>query len=122
MKRAIILASFLLALAPATMAADQAPQADGGKACINPHFGYNARSLNQHEIYVRNAIGKPRPALRLTTSCLNLDPAIGIGLSSSFTCIGLGDPVVATTVDGHVESCVVTHIAPYAPAKGDLHG
>lgn len=99
-----------------------AASASASPTCIDPHFSYNARSLNQHDVFVQNGIGKPRPPLRLTTSCINLEPAVSIGLGSAFTCIGLGDSVVAHTIDGHVERCVVTHVEPYAPKAGDRKG
>jgi hypothetical protein len=114
MARIALFASCAL-LVTAGFAAAESPQS----ICIDPHKSYNARSLNQHDVFVQTSIGKPRPPARLETSCINLEPAIGIGLSTSFICIGLGDDVVANTIDGHVEHCVVTRVRPYAPEKGD---
>ena len=109
--------ALIAALITATGVASAATQS----ICIDPH-SYNAHSLNQHDVWVRNGIGKPRPPLRLTTSCINLEPATSIGIGSAFTCIGLGDRVVAHTIDGRVERCIVTHIEPYAPKDGDKKG
>lgn len=89
-------------------------------SCINPHQSYVARPLNHHDVWVQNSIGKPKPPVRLKTSCIYLDPAIGIGLNSQFTCVSLGDTVVATTIDGKRESCVVTGVQTYAPEDGDF--
>jgi hypothetical protein len=109
---------FLTALLAAT---STAALADAPKAsCIDPHKSYVARALNHHDIFVQTSIGTPRPAVRLKTSCINLEPAIGFGLSSQFNCMGLGDTVVATTVSGTRESCIVTRVLPYVPEEGDL--
>jgi len=68
---------------------------------------------------VQNSIGKPKPAVRLTTSCYHLQSAIGFGLSTEFGCIGRGDTVIATLM-GDRQACVVTQIEPYSPRQGDL--
>jgi hypothetical protein len=109
-----ILAGAGLVLASAAWA--QAPKA----SCVDPHSSYVARPLNNHDVFVRQSIGKPKPPIRLKTSCIHLDSAIGFGLSSSFTCIGLGDPVVATINGGGHQGCVVTKVLPYAPEEGDI--
>ena len=102
-------------------AASTAALADAPKvSCIDPHRSYIARPLNHHDVFAQTSIGKPRPPVRLKTSCTYLDPAIGIGLSSQFTCLSLGDTVVATTISGTRESCIVTRVLPYAPEEGDL--
>jgi hypothetical protein len=117
MFRMILAIALLAAAAPA-----QAESAVQRASCIDTSRDYLARPLNDHEIYVQSMIGKPRPPIRLKTSCHNLHPAIGIGLRTQFTCIGLGDTVVATLNGGEQESCVVTGVLPYAPNTGDLHG
>jgi hypothetical protein len=111
----------LLFLAALLAATSTAALADAPNAsCIDPHKSYVARALNHHDVFVQTSIGTPRPAVRLTTSCIYLDPAIGFGLSSQFTCMGRGDTVVATTISGTRESCIVTRVLPYAPEEGDL--
>jgi hypothetical protein len=99
-----------------TAALAEAPKA----SCIDPHRSYVARPLNHHDVFVQTSQGKPKPPVRLKTSCTYLDPAIGIALSSNFICLGLGDTVVATTADGRREACRVTAVLPYAPEAGDL--
>ena len=111
----------LLFFAALLVASSTAVLADAPKtSCIDPHKSYVARPLNHHDVFAQTSIGTPRPAVRFTTSCIYLDPAIGIGLSSQFNCVGLGDPVVATTISGTRESCIVTRVLPYAPEQGDL--
>jgi hypothetical protein len=110
----VLAAGLSVAIAGAAWA--EAPKA----SCIDPHRSYVARPLNHHDVFVQNSMGAPRPPVRLKTSCTYLDPAIGIGLSSQFTCMGLGDTVVATTIDGKREACVVTKVLAYAPEQGDL--
>lgn len=114
MKR-VILAGLGLLLAGAAWA--EPPKAP--VACINPHKSYIAHPLNEHDLYVIQSIGRAKPPVRLKTSCHNLGPAIAFGLSSPFNCLGLGDTVVATIVDGHRESCVVTRVLTYTPEEGD---
>ena len=111
----LILAAGLVVVATGVAWAE-APKA----SCIDPHRSYIARPLNHHDVFVQNSIGTAKPPVRLKTSCTYLDPAIGIGLSSQFTCVGLGDTVVATTVDGKREACIVTRVLAYAPEQGDF--
>ena len=82
--------------------------------CLNPHFDYEAHALDAHDLVVKNTIGSNRIPLRLKTSCIDLSTAFRFSLSSTFTCIGLGDAVVATTIDGQREGCRVTGIEPYS--------
>lgn len=89
-------------------------------SCIDPHRSYVARPLNHHDVFVQTSIGTPKPAVRLKTSCVHLDPAIGIGLSSSFSCVGQGDTVVASILGGQREACTVTRVLPHAPEEGDI--
>jgi hypothetical protein len=88
-------------------------------SCIDAKRSYVARPLNNHEIFVRNSFGTPKPPVRLTTSCYHLQSAIGFGLSAEFICIDQGDTVVANLM-GERQTCVVTAIAPYVPQDGDL--
>jgi hypothetical protein len=110
----VILAGTGLVLANAAWA--EAPKV----SCLDPHRSYIARPLNHHDVFAQQSIGAPKPAVRLKTSCTHLDPAIGFGLSSSFTCIGPGDSVVATINGGERQACVVTKVLPYAPEEGDI--
>jgi hypothetical protein len=111
----------LLLVAAVFAAASTAALAETPKTtCIDPHRSYVARPLNHHDVFVQTSIGKPKPPVRLKTSCTYLDPAIGIALSSNFACVGLGDTVVATTADGKHEACRITRVLPYAPEEGDI--
>jgi hypothetical protein len=83
--------------------------------CIDTHRSYEAHTQGLHDVIIRNTIGKPRPALLLSTSCIGLDKADRVSVSSEFGCIGLGDTVIATKIDGHSQSCRVTRVAPYVP-------
>ncbi len=108
-------------LAASSMALAE-PAAGINSTCFNPQRSYSAHSLNRHEVFVQTTMGKPRPPVRVTTTCINLEPAIGFGFSASFICVGMGDSVVASTADGRREQCVVTRVAPYVSAAGDVHG
>ena len=109
----IVLAGFV--------AVTNAAWADAPKAsCIDTRRSYVARPLNHHDVFVRSTMGNPKSPVRVKTTCIYLDPAIGIGLNAEFTCLGLGDTVVATTIDGHRESCRVAGVVPYAPEQGDI--
>lgn len=81
---------------------------------------YNARAISRHEVLARNAIGDRR-AVRLMTTCIHLDRAANIGLSSFGHCIGMGDTVVATVPGGPNQTCKVTGVGTtpedYATAK-----
>lgn len=96
------------------------PPKPAAAACIDPHKSYVAHPLTQHEVYVKQSMGKEKPPVRLTTSCIHLEPAMGFGFSAQYTCIDLGDSVVATMNGGSRESCKVTRVRPYAPEPGDF--
>jgi hypothetical protein len=82
---------------------------------------YNARPLSLHEVLARNAFGNDRRAARLSTTCIHVDRSAIISLHSLTTCIGKGDDVTTTTIDGQREVCRVTGVAAapesYADAK-----
>ena len=82
---------------------------------------YNARPISLHEVLARNAFGNDRRAARLSTTCIHVDRGAFISLHSLTTCIGKGDDVTTTTIDGRREVCRVTGVAPapesYADAK-----
>jgi hypothetical protein len=111
----LVFAGVLAATATAACAAD-APKA----SCLDPGKSYIARPLNNHDVFAQQSIGAPKAPVRIKTSCAYLGPAIGIGLSAQFTCVSLGDTVVATVLGGERESCVVTRVLPYAPEEGDI--
>jgi hypothetical protein len=81
--------------------------------CLDPHFSYEAHALDAHALLAKNTIGSHRTELVLTTSCIDLKVAYHFTLASTFTCIGQGDTVTATTIDGQHEICRVTRVAPY---------
>lgn len=112
MKRILLVVSSL-ALTGAAIAAPAA-------SCIDPGKSYIARPLNNHDVFVQQSIGRPKPPVRLQTSCIDIHAALGFGLSLSFNCVGLGDTVVATINGGQRESCRVTKVLPYAPQDGDI--
>jgi len=84
--------------------------------CINTQRSYEARVIGPHDIVLQSTIGKARPRLKLTTTCVFLEKPDYVSVSSDFGCAGLGDIVVATKADGHREFCRVSHVAPFAPS------
>ncbi len=114
------LASFLMAGVLAAGPALAATQPDG-PICVDPKRSYQALYLKDHDIIAKQTIGHDRRQLRLTTSCINLRAALSIALGSSFNCIGLGDDVFTSTIDGERQSCRSTHVEPYVPVAAP-HG
>ena len=47
-----------------------------------------------------------------SATCVFLRTADHIALSSDFSCIGMGDTVVTTTIDCRHQSCRITHVEP----------
>ncbi len=111
MKHSIVLPAALVLFALGTNA--QAAK----NVCIDAHRSYEAHAQGLHDVVIRSTFGKPRPALLLSTSCVGLDKADRISVSPEFNCIGLGDTVVATKIDGDRQTCRVTRVAPHVPAE-----
>lgn len=88
-------------------------------SCIDTKRSYVARPLRFSDVWVQNSIGTKKPPIRVSTSCRHLGSTYAISLSSEFTCLSLGDVVVATA-GGERQSCRVTKIQAYAPQDGDL--
>lgn len=109
---ALLTAAVLLAVTPALAAPT---------ICINPHFSYQARYLSGHDIVAKATLGHDRRELKLTTTCIFLQSANFISLSSDFSCVGRGDTVVTSTIDGRRQACRITHVEPYVPAATPLH-
>ena len=69
----------------------------------------------------RNAFGKDHRAARLTTTCIHIDRGSFVALHSLTMCIGKGDEVAVSSIDGRREQCRVTGVVPatqsYADAK-----
>jgi hypothetical protein len=88
-------------------------------SCIDTKVSYVARPLNDHDVWVQNSLGAKKAPIRVTTSCHHLSSSNAVSLSAQFTCLGLGDPVVATAGSDR-QTCIVTKVQPYAAADGDL--
>lgn len=82
---------------------------------------YNARPLAQHDVLARNALGSDRRAARISTTCIHIYRDSFVALQSLTRCIGKGDEVAVSTIDGRSERCKVTGVTPvvesYADAK-----
>lgn len=109
MRSPTIVFAVLLAASPALAAAPAA------KICIDPKKSYQALYLEGHDIVAKQTIGHDHRQLRISTTCIDLRSADTIALSSDFNCIGMGDDVFAGTIDGHRQSCRVSHTEPYTP-------
>lgn len=109
MKAGVVALVFALSSAPA-LAAGSNP------VCIDPRYAYQAQFLSGHDIVATAQLGSDHRALKLTTTCIFLRSADFISLSADFRCIGRGDTVVTSTIDGHRQSCRITHVEPYSPA------
>jgi len=108
MKRILSVVSLLL-----TGIALQPALADGN-ACLNPRFSYHAQPTGNHDVVAQNTIGSHTARVRITTSCIDLHNADIISFSTAFGCLGKGDGVVATGIDGRRQGCVITKVVPDA--------
>jgi hypothetical protein len=88
---------------------------DQTDACLNPHFSYRAQPAGLHDLVAENTIGTHLTKVRITTSCIDLHDADVISLNTAFGCLGRGDDVVATSIGGRRQRCIVTNIAPVTP-------
>ena len=104
----------LLAAASPGFADPAAAITDGKSICVATQRGYDAHVLGHREIWVRNSLGSNRPELKLTTSCFDLQPTMGLSVSSISPCIERGDKVTATDLNGHVKQRRVIDVTPYS--------
>ena len=112
MKYAVL--SALLAVATPALA-------DPNSICIDASSRdqYNARPLSLHDVLARNAIGHEKRAARVTTTCIHIYRDSFVALRSLTRCIGKGDEVAVSTIDGRGERCKVTGVAPAAQSYAD---
>jgi hypothetical protein len=120
MKNIALLFGVCLCLAPvAVLAEDMHPPMAEKPLCVRADRSsdYNARAIGRHDVFIQNSLGKDRRGLRLTTTCIDLDPVAitGVAVHSFSMCVAQGDQVSAASSDGHVEHCRVSHIAPFIP-------
>ena len=95
--------------------------ADTGSICVDASSRnqYNARPFAVHEVLARNAIGSDRRAARITTTCIRIEQDSFIALRSLTRCVGKGDEVAVSTIDGRRERCRVTGVTPVAQSYAD---
>jgi len=95
--------------------------ADTGSLCVDAsgRNQYNARPLAQHDVLARNAFGSDRRAARISTTCIHIYRDSFVALQSLTRCIGKGDEVAVSTIDGRREQCKVTGVAPVAESYAD---
>jgi hypothetical protein len=120
MKKILFSAGIVLCLAPAAFAQGMmAPPPDKAPLCVraSESSDYNARAIGRHDIFIQNALGKDRRGLRLTTTCIDLDPISikGVAVHSFSQCVAQGDRVEAASTDGHIERCRVSRVSPFVP-------
>jgi len=106
----------LILLAAATPAL-----ADTGSICVDASSRnqYNARPLAQHDVLARNAFGSDRRAARISTTCIHIYRDSFVALRSLTRCVGKGDEVAVSTIDGRSERCKVTGVTPVAESYAD---
>ena len=112
MKLAYAVLASLIFVAPAIAA-----PVTGG-VCIDPHWSYRANWLKGHQIVAQRTIGTDHRQLLLDTTCYDMDRSDFVSLSTSFQCVGQGDDVIVSKLDGHRQRCRVTHVEPYTPPAG----
>ncbi len=108
-------------LAYAVFAALLAATPSQAGICIDPHWSYQARWLAGHDIVAKQTLGHGNKELKLSTTCFDIEAADTIRFSSSFSCVGLGDDVFVSKIDGHRQHCHISHIEPYVPGP-QSHG
>lgn len=111
--RSAVLLIGLLAFAPAF--ADE--PADVKEPCLNPSSSYAARWLEGHDVWAQNQLGKGRKPVRVSTTCIALRNTDFIRFAAVSRCLGKGDDVIATNIDGRRQSCLVTNVALYIEPK-----
>jgi hypothetical protein len=119
----LALSAAALALSlPAAALAETPPAPQQKKICIDPHYSYQARYLSGHDIIAKATLGSDHRELKLATTCLFLTSVYDIALHSDFKCIDKGDDVFTSTIDGHHQHCIITHVEPYVPAHPEPQG
>lgn len=109
MKRTALLVCLTLQASAAL--ADSLPQ----RICVEARRrdDYTARAVGRHDIVVRNTAGRDRRPLRLETTCVHIEPGAVVYVHSFTGCIGLGDDVIAASLDNRAELCRVSGSRPF---------
>jgi hypothetical protein len=117
----VLSAAFLVSL-PAVAQAETAAITPQKKICIDPHYSYQAHYLSGHDIIAKATLGSDHRELKLSTTCLFLTSVYSISLHADFNCLDKGDDVFTSTIDGHHQHCLITHVEPYLPAHPEPQG
>ena len=120
MKNAALFLGICVVLAPvAALAQGMMAPPGQGPICVqaSDRDDYNARAIGRHDVFIQNSLGKDRRGLRLSTTCIDLDPIsiTGVSVHSFSRCVSMGDQVSAVSIDGHVEHCRVSRVSPFVP-------
>jgi hypothetical protein len=120
MKMSYTVLGLLLALTAPAVAGDTFNSPPTGKICIDTHKDYQALYLkgSRTDVVAHQTLGRDHRVLKISTTCFDLRDALTIRLSTGFNCVAMGDDVFTDTIDGHAQSCRVTHVEPYVPAAG----
>jgi len=97
-------------------------QTSQGLPCVDAsdRNAYNAKPISRYDVLARNAIGKDRQSLRISTTCIHIDRTAAVSLLSLNHCIAKGDYVTTVMIGGQVEVCRVSSVVlgeDYAQAK-----
>jgi hypothetical protein len=112
----------LFALSGLTIVLLAAPAMGAGSGtCLNPNFSYEAKPADNHDVIAQSTLGANHARMRLSTTCIDLHDADVITLNTSFLCVGKGDSVIATGIDGRRQHCIVTSIVPETAPNTATH-
>lgn len=111
----LILVNSLLLLSPAMTG----ETSEGKGPCLDPSSSYAARWLEGHDVWAQNQLGKGHKPVRVSTTCIALRNTDFIRFEAVSRCLGKGDNVVATNIDGRRQTCLVTKVAPYVEPKAE---
>ncbi|MBV9540481.1 MAG: hypothetical protein JO167_04375 [Alphaproteobacteria bacterium] len=92
-----------------------APPPPARPPCLDPGKPYRATWISGRDIMVTATLGKVRPTMKVSTTCISLDRSARISVSAAASCLATGDTVTIKRVGDLPQTCRIGQVTPMPP-------